>query len=73
MSHGNGSPRRPKVSKKNLLIIALSLGAGGLLTWWLWVRFHFLFVFVFIPILFAGSTLFRRLLTRDEDSDRSGG
>jgi hypothetical protein len=54
--------------RRRLLVIILSLAAGGLLTWWLWVRFHVLFVFIFIPIIAIGPSLFRRLFTREDES-----
>jgi hypothetical protein len=47
--------------RKNLLIVLLSLCAGGLLTYWLYVRYHIIFFFVFIPIIGVGGSLFSRL------------
>jgi hypothetical protein len=47
--------------RKNLLIVLLSLCAGGLLTYWLYVRYHIVFFFVFIPIIGLGGSLFSRL------------
>jgi hypothetical protein len=49
------------IRKKNILYIILSLAAGGLLTWWLYVRFHILFFIIFIPILSIGAPFIRRL------------
>ena len=49
------------ISRKNILIILISLAAGGLLTWWLYVRFHILFLVIFIPIVSFGIPAFRRL------------
>jgi len=53
------------ISKKNILIIVISLVAGGLLTWWLYVRFHVLFFVIFIPIVTFGIPAFRRLFLPD--------
>jgi len=70
MNEQNEKPRSPSL-RKNLLIIILSLAAGGLLTWWLWVRFHVLFVFIFIPIIALSPHLFRRLLTHENESRKN--
>ncbi|KPJ84509.1 MAG: hypothetical protein AMS17_16190 [Spirochaetes bacterium DG_61] len=56
------------ISRKNILVIILSLTAGGLLTWWLYQRFHILFLVIFIPLISIGAPLFRRLLTHEKES-----
>jgi hypothetical protein len=56
---------------RRLLVIILSLAAGGLLTWWLWVRFHVLFVFIFVPLIAIGPSLFRRLITHENESRKN--
>jgi len=67
------------ISKKNILIIVISLAAGGLLTWWLYVRFHVLFFVIFIPIVTFGIPAFRKLLSpegekkNDEEKQNGGG
>jgi hypothetical protein len=62
------------ISRKNILIILLSLAAGGLLTWWLYVRFHILFLVIFIPIVSFGIPVFRRLfLPKGENQNGDGG
>lgn len=60
------------ISKKNILIIVISLAAGGLLTWWLYVRFHVLFFVIFIPIVSFGIPAFRRLFLPDREKQNSG-
>jgi len=61
------------ISKKNILIIVLSLAAGGLLTWWLYVRFHVLFFVIFIPIVSFVIPAFRRLFLPDRKKQNGEG
>jgi hypothetical protein len=60
------------ISKKNILIIVISLAAGGLLTWWLYDRFHVLFFVIFIPIVSFGIPVFRRLFLPDREKQHGG-
>jgi hypothetical protein len=59
------------ISRKNTLFIIVSLAAGGLLTWWLYVRFHVLFFIIFIPILSIGAPVIKRLFYQKKEDAHS--
>ena len=60
------------ISRNNILIILLSLAAGGLLTWWLYTRFHILFFIIFIPVISIGAPVIKSLFIRKKDGIPKG-
>jgi hypothetical protein len=56
--------------RKNALIILISLGIGGLITYWLYTKYHILFFIVFIPIIGLGGRFITGLFKQGRGYNR---